>query len=256
MGRRSIHGKPMTPTEYQRRWRAKKRAKIWLNDSDPSARGPKDFWPTPPELLVALIRYVRPLLPAGPIWENAAGDGVLADALMRAGREVIQSDIDPQSRGILRRDFLRDDPPPATRGSILITNPPFWIIDAFCERALQLLDADHLRAVTLLYRADEWIEVFNRAAHELTITARTKRIPGTGGSSRSPRWRLTWITWLAGEEGPPVNRATNRGDLASLSASDCRLKHRIPIRRDTHAGAFVLLEVEKRTRRSSRAASS
>src|SRR5262245_4805106 len=90
MGRHSIHRKPMTATERQRRWRAKqRRAKIWLANSDPSARRPtpkradKDFWPTPPELRTALIRYVLPLLPEGPVWENAAGDGVLADTLSK-----------------------------------------------------------------------------------------------------------------------------------------------------------------------------
>jgi hypothetical protein len=223
MGRHSIHGKPMTATERQQRRRAKeRRKKIWSGNSDPSARRPtpkrtdKDFWPTPPELQVALVRYVLPLLPEGTVWEPAAGDGVLADALTRAGREVIQSDIDPQRRGILRRDFLKDDPPP--EGSILITNPPFNIIDEFCTRALQLLDSGHLKAVVLLYRADkastqDRIEMFNRAAHELTVTARTKWIPGSGGSEKSPRWWFTWITWLAGRDGPPVNRRINRADL-------------------------------------------
>jgi hypothetical protein len=231
MGRHSIYRKPMTPTEYQRRWRAKqRRAKIWLGDSDPSARRPtprridKDFWPTPPELQVALILHVLPLLPEGPIWENAAGDGVLADALIQAGRDVIQSDIDPQRRGILKCDFLTDDPPSATRGSILITNPPFNIIDDFCERALALLDAGYLKAVVLLYRGDkantqERIDVFNRAAHELSITARTTWIPGSGGLKKSPRWWFTWITWLAGREGPPVNRRINRANL-DLSAGE------------------------------------
>jgi hypothetical protein len=227
MGRRSIHRQPMTATERQRRWRAKKRrAKIWLGNRDPSARRPqpkrtdKDFWPTPPELQVALIRHVLPLLPEGPIWEPAAGDGVLADALIQTGREVIQSDIDPQRRrGILHCDFIKDEPPPGTRGSILITNPPFNIMDAFTERALALLDAGHLKAVVLLYRADkantqERIEVFNRASHELTITARTKWVPGNGGEERSPRWWFTWITWLADKDGPPVHRRINRADLA------------------------------------------
>jgi hypothetical protein len=227
MGRHSIHRKPMTATERQRRWRAKqRRAKIWLANGDPSARRPtpkrldKDFWPTPLELRTALIRYVLPLLPEGRVWENAAGDGVLADALIQAGRDVIQSDIDPQRRGILRRDFLNDEPPPATSGSILITNPPFNVIDDFCERALALLDGGHLKAVVLLYRADkantqERIEVFNRAAHELTITARTKWLPGTRGDEKSPRWWFTWITWLADMEGPPVNRRINRAHLAN-----------------------------------------
>jgi hypothetical protein len=131
---------------------------------------------------------------------------------------VIQSDIDPQRRGILKCDFLADDPPSATRGSILITNPPFNIIDDFCERALALLHGGHLKAVVLLYRGDkantqERIEVFNRAAHELSITARTTWIPGSDGSEKSPRWWFVWIVWLAGREGPPIHRRINRSDL-------------------------------------------
>ena len=227
MGRHSIHRKPMTATERQRRWRDKqRRAKIWSDNRDPAARRPtpqrrdKDFWPTPPELRIALVRYVLPLLPAGVVWENAAGDGVLADALTQAGREVVLSDIDPQRREILRLDFLTDVPPSATRGSILITNPPFNIIDAFCARALHLLDTGHLKAVVLLYRADkantqERTTVFNRASHELSCTGRSVWIPGTGGEEKSPRWWFVWTTWLADREGPPVHRRINRADLAA-----------------------------------------
>jgi hypothetical protein len=218
----------MTPTERQRRWRAKKRRRaIWSGGDDPSARRPtpkradRDFWPTPGELQVALIRFVLPLLPEGPIWECAAGDGVLADALIQAGREVILSDIDPQRSGILRRDFLKDEPPAGTCGSILITNPPFVteVFDAFCDRALALLDAGHVKAVVLLFRADkantqERIEVLNRAAFELSITARTKWLPGSGGEEKSPRWWFVWMVWLAGQDGPPVHRRINRADLA------------------------------------------
>jgi hypothetical protein len=225
VGRHSLHQKPMTAAERQRRWRAKqRRAKIWLANADPTARRPtpkradKDFWPTPPELRTALIRYVLPLLPAGVVWECAAGDGVLADALMQGGREVILSDIDPQRRGIMRLDFLKDDPPRATRGAILITNPPFNTADEFRERALRLLDSGHLQAVVLLFRADkantqERAADFNRAAHELTITARTIWIPPADQKKAGPRWWFVWITWLAGRNGPPVNRRINRADL-------------------------------------------
>ena len=55
-----------TATERQACWRAKqRRAKIWANSArrPTPKRADKDFWPTPPELQVALIRYVLPLLP-------------------------------------------------------------------------------------------------------------------------------------------------------------------------------------------------
>jgi hypothetical protein len=105
--------------------------------------------------------------------------------------------------------------------SILITNPPFNIIDKFCARALALLDGGHLKAVVLLYRADkantqERIEVFNRASYELTVTARSKWLPGTRGDEKSPRWWFTWITWLGGRQGPPVNRRINRAHLSPI----------------------------------------
>jgi hypothetical protein len=223
-------GKPigkraMTGAERVARFRAKqRRAKIWGANSDPSARRPtpkrtdKDFWPTPPELQVALARYVLPLLPPGPIWECAAGDGALAGALAKAGRDVILSDIDPQRLGIIRLDFLKDDPPPATCGSVGITNPPFNLLDAFCARALALLDAGHLKAVVLLFRADkantqERTGVLNRAAHELIVTARTRWVPGTG---ETPRWWFSWIVWIAGREGPPIVRRINRADLGEV----------------------------------------
>ena len=67
-----------TATERQACWRAKqRRAKIWANTArrPTPKRADKNFWPTPPELQVALIRYVLPLLPEGPVWEAAAGDG-------------------------------------------------------------------------------------------------------------------------------------------------------------------------------------
>jgi hypothetical protein len=191
-------------------------------------RNDKDFWPTSPELQIALIRYVLPLLPQGPVWENAAGDGVLANALIKAGREVILSDIDPQRRGIMRLDFLKDDPPPTTRGSILITNPPFNMIDEFRARALQLLDVGHLKAVTFLYRADkantqERIEDFNCAAHELTITARTKWVPSSDGTEKSPRWWFSWVTWLADQGARP----SIAGSTAPCSALSVRASAKI-----------------------------
>jgi hypothetical protein len=227
MGRHSIHKKPMTATEYQRRWRAKKRRKaIWSGGDDATARRPtpkradKDFWPTPPELQRALVRYVLPLLPVGPVWEPAAGDGALADALAESGRNLILSDIDPQRSGILRRDFLKDDPPAGTQGSILITNPPFIeeVFNGFCDRALQMLDSGHLQAVVLLARADKLgaqgrAAILNRATHVLTVTARTRWLRGSGGAEKSPRWWFVWITWLP-EGGPPTTRWINRADLA------------------------------------------
>jgi hypothetical protein len=121
-------GKPkfkvaMTATQMQQRWRAKKRRQLLTKGDRAPLRTPKprpedtEFWPTPPDLRAALVRYVIPGLPSGPIWECAAGDGVLGDDIAAAGREVLMSDIDPQRRGILRHD-IHNPPPPETFGMI------------------------------------------------------------------------------------------------------------------------------------------
>lgn len=111
---------PLTKTEMQRRWRAKVRRRLlFAEHRDPAAlRTPrarpedKEFWPTPPCLRAALTGWVIPSLPAGVVWEAAAGFGHLADDIEAAtGRQVIATDIDPQRHGIGRHDF-HDAPRP------------------------------------------------------------------------------------------------------------------------------------------------
>lgn len=216
-------GKPrgkvaLTATERQQRWRAKKRRRaIFGSNPDPAARRPTpkredlDFWPTPVELRQALISSVLPILPRALIWECAAGDGVLEDDLRAAGYEVFASDIDPQRRGIVRLDFLHDDPPAVTKGSILGTNPPFGksgLLDPFLARMMALLDAGWLSAAVLLFRADAAAtmgrrDILNRAAAEWTCCWRQRWIPGTTGQ---PRWWFHWFVWVPDHPGPPINR--------------------------------------------------
>jgi hypothetical protein len=86
-----------------------------------------------------LVRLGDPDSAPAVIWEGAAGDGRLGDDIAATGREVIMTDIDPQRRGIGRHDF-HDPPPPATAGTIAVTNLP-WSeerLDPFI--ALSMLD--------------------------------------------------------------------------------------------------------------------
>src|SRR5689334_16999212 len=71
----------------------------------PTRTGP-DFWATPACLIAALVKFVLPALPDGPVWECAAGDGTLAAAIRAAGRPVVATDLYPRAEGIRRRDFL------------------------------------------------------------------------------------------------------------------------------------------------------
>jgi hypothetical protein len=144
-----------------------------------------------------------PDLPCEPIWECAAGDGRLAQAIRGAGYPVIASDIGPRGDGIERRDFLRNDPP--RTGLIAITNPPFNEMDRFIARGLQLLDANRLAGLVLLVRWDALTAAsraaaFNRATLIVTCCWRPVWIEGTRGNGR---WSNAWISWLPDYAGPP-----------------------------------------------------
>jgi hypothetical protein len=87
----------------------------------PNCAGP-DNWPTRACLVTALISEVLPNLPAGPIWEPAAGAGGIVAALRAAGRAVIATDAWSDDVAT-RRDFLIDAPP--DDGCMILSNPPF-----------------------------------------------------------------------------------------------------------------------------------
>jgi hypothetical protein len=86
------------------------------------------------------------------IWECAAGDGRLSQALRTAGYTVLASDIEPRCEAVERRDFLRDDPP--LTACAAVTNPPFNQINQFIARGLQLLDHGLIIGLVLLVRCD------------------------------------------------------------------------------------------------------
>lgn len=168
----------------------------------PARDGP-DFWPTPFCLLMALLRFVLPSLPPGPIWECAAGDGQLVRTMELAGRRVIATDLYPHN-GSDPVDFLITPPPIA--GLIAVTNPPFHSSEAFLSRGLQLLDEGRLAGLVLLLRhdhlqADGRVKALNRVTREVHCNWRPVWIPDSEGN---PRWSFTWLYWLDGERQPPL----------------------------------------------------
>jgi hypothetical protein len=168
-------------------------------------RDDPDFWPTPACLTTALLRHVIPHLPPGPIWECAAGDGRLARAIAATtGRQVIATDLYPQD-GSAPHDFLTDEPPAATHGAIVLTNPPFSKLDEILARGLMLLDSGQITGLVLLLRHDHLmtatrVEIFNRAVREIHCNWRPIWIDDTDGN---PRWSFHWLVWLGGPRQPP-----------------------------------------------------
>jgi hypothetical protein len=179
-------------------------------ERDPNARRPqpkrsgRDLWPTPASLIETVTLHVLPVLPDGAIWECAAGDGRLAEAIREAGRDTYASDIFPR-RGIEKRDFLADD---AIKDTIVLTNPPYNMTDRFIDHGLELMDDGTIKGLVLLLRHDHLqaggrIEAFNRASLEVHCNWRPTWIVGT--EAKSPRWSFHWIIWASGlRRRPPL----------------------------------------------------
>jgi hypothetical protein len=170
-----------------------------------SSRAGPDFWPTPPCLIAALIRYVLPVLPDAAIWEPAAGAGGLVRALRSTGRKVIATDFYPQD-GSAPHDFIADPPLAETAAAIVITNPPNNQWDDFLDRGLALQASGALKGLVLLLRHDYLqaggrVDVLNQAIQEVHCNWRPIWIPDTEGN---PRHSFHWLSWHEGLRRPPL----------------------------------------------------
>nr|DAZ54156.1 MAG TPA: adenine-specific methyltransferase [Caudoviricetes sp.] len=91
-------------------------------------RRESDFYPTPPEVTVALLDFLR--LPENTvIWEPAAGEGDMAGVLQTYFETVYTTDI------LDGTDFLKSS---IDAADWIITNPPFSLAEAFIRRAAEL----------------------------------------------------------------------------------------------------------------------
>tara|TARA_R110000868_G_scaffold152302_3_gene376950 strand:- start:1149 stop:1688 length:540 start_codon:yes stop_codon:yes gene_type:complete len=92
----------------------------------PLKNGQSDDFQTPPEALTPLLPHLKK---NWTIWECAAGDGNLVNALRKEGFKVISSDI------LSGKDFLGWEP---KKYDCIITNPPYSLKQEFLERAYLL----------------------------------------------------------------------------------------------------------------------
>ena len=133
---------------------------------------------------------LRNLLP-GIVWEAAAGAGHLVDALRRAGREVVATDLYPDHSGpgIARHDFLHGPLPPETCGAAMITNPPNSQLTEFMVRGVTLIDIGWPAGLVLLIRQGHHTTkgraaAFNHAALEIKCCWRPSWKPRQPGDKQ------------------------------------------------------------------------
>ena len=160
------------------------------------ARKPADFYPTPSDVTVALLKHLH-LKPGTRVKEPACGDGAMARVLEASGMVVDSSDLRIDSGyGKGGTDFLKD--PGDVIPDWVITNPPFNVAVDFIEQALKLTPNVAMLLKSQFWHARSRIEMFERTgpAEVLPLTWRPSFLEAERGSS--PLMDVIWVVWRGG----------------------------------------------------------
>lgn len=180
---------------------------------DKSKRRELDFYPTPPEVTRALMRFFEergtkagidensPSLSDGwSILEPACGNGAMSEVLMRYSGDVTSSDIRETGYGIGGDDFLRSD---NGRYDAIITNPPFNLSEEFIRKALQKAPIVAMLLKSQYWHAAKRIALFNEfpPAYVLPLTWRPDFLfdQRENGARGAPTMEVHWTVWVSGD---------------------------------------------------------
>ena len=168
---------------------------ILANRSTPD-RNKTDFYPTPPDVTVALLDFLENRHLLRPrwttIWEPACGNGEMVRVMVDRGYNVYCSDLYPADDTVESVDFLTTKTSP---GSWIITNPPFSQADAFIQHALELLTPCAFLLKSQFWHAQKRLDIFRQfpPAYVLPLTWRPDFL--WGAKSGSPTMEVLWTVW-------------------------------------------------------------
>ena len=159
------------------------------------ARKATDLYPTPPEVTVALMRFLK-LPRSTQIWEPACGQGDMVEALRDCGMLAYGTDI----RG--GQDFLDSWQPRNTIAacSWIITNPPFSLADEFIRHAAEIGKPFAMLLKAQYWHAAKRTQLFREIppSYVLPLTWRPDFLfkERNGKKGASPLVDVMWCVWL------------------------------------------------------------
>lgn len=159
------------------------------NSSAKNKRAVADFYPTPPEVTIALLELLK-LTPTD-IWEPACGDGAMSQVLESYGHTVFSSDIRVTEYTDLVSDFLETE----TDTDWIITNPPFSASEKFIRHALSVTDNVAMLMKSQYWHAKGRLNLFaeSKPTYVLPLTWRPDFLNGARGGS--PTMEVAWTVW-------------------------------------------------------------
>lgn len=168
-------------------------------------RGDNDFYATDPKAIDLLLTKE---IPHKNVWECAAGQCHLADALTDKGFVVKKSDIVQRRYDVEILDFLECTE--KAYNCDILTNPPFKTAEAFVRQALSLVDDGYnvymFLKLTFLEGASRknlFIEFPPKSVYVFS-----KRIGvaknGDFSTCKSPVQAYAWFVWQKGYKGDTI----------------------------------------------------
>lgn len=162
-------------------------------------RQPRDYYGTPREVTVALLKEEGWNLPAN-VLEPACGDGAMAEVIAEHAY-VVASDIHPLGYGI-KKDFFEIDAGGNFDNWAIITNPPFNLAVKFIEHGLSMQP----KMLALVLKATFWhaksrYELFERTkpAAIYPLTWRPDFL-----NKGAPTMDICWTVWRRDHVGATI----------------------------------------------------
>ena len=161
-------------------------------------RNATDFYPTPPDVTVALLDFLERqghLDTSHIVWEPACGTGSMAEVMKWRDYDVFCTDLHPTGYGYNTAiDFLTYSPP--VDYDWIITNPPFSQAEKFIRRALELGSSCAFLLKSQFWHAKSRLTLFrdHPPAYVLPLTWRPDFLQGAKGGS--PTMECLWTVWL------------------------------------------------------------
>ena len=162
-----------------------------LANKSASDRPPTDFYPTPANVTIALLKYLD--IPKGStIWEPACGKGHMAEVMKDMGYRVVATELEDFGYGETGKNFI---------GSALIecdwiiTNPPFCVSVEFIEQCIA-----HGKPFALLCKSQYWhaakkTKVFNAFRPRLVLPLTWRPDFLFKGKGAAPTMECLWTVW-------------------------------------------------------------
>ena len=163
------------------------------NSSTTNKRRDLDFYPTPPDVTIALMKFLK--LSPCKIWEPACGDGAMSKVLVSHGHSVISTDLRDTGYGSGGVDFLS-----TKKGcDAIITNPPFNISEEFIRHALEQTKVVAMVLKSQYWHAKKRAVLFEDSppAYVLPLTWRPDFMNGERGGA--PTMEVQWTVWIKGD---------------------------------------------------------